>query len=36
MDKSLPADINAERATLGSILLDRDAVIPVAPWLFAD
>jgi replicative DNA helicase len=36
MDKSLPADINAERATLGSILLDRDAVIPVAPWLFAE
>ncbi|MBA3468436.1 MAG: replicative DNA helicase [Herpetosiphonaceae bacterium] len=36
MDKSLPADLNAERATLGSILLDRDAVIPIAPWLFAE
>ncbi|MFD3162465.1 replicative DNA helicase [Herpetosiphon sp. NSE202] len=36
MDKSLPADINAERATLGSILLDRDAIIPVAPWLASD
>ncbi|MBP8253135.1 MAG: replicative DNA helicase, partial [Herpetosiphon sp.] len=36
MDKSLPADINAERATLGSILLDRDAIIPVAPWLFPE
>lgn len=36
MDKALPADITAERATLGSILLDRDAVIPVAPWLFAE
>lgn len=36
MDKLLPADVNAERATLGSILLDRDAVIPIAPWLFAE
>ncbi|HEY1016144.1 MAG TPA: replicative DNA helicase [Herpetosiphonaceae bacterium] len=36
MEKSLPADINAERATLGSILLDRDAIIPVAPWLFSE
>jgi replicative DNA helicase len=36
MDRSLPADINAERATLGSILLERDAIIAVAPWLPAD
>ena len=35
-DKALPADINAERATLGAILLDRDAIIFVAPWLFAE
>lgn len=33
MDRSLPADINAERATLGSVLLERDAIIAVAPWL---
>lgn len=29
MDKSLPADINAERAVLGSALLDRDATAVV-------
>jgi replicative DNA helicase len=34
--RALPADINAERATLGSILLERDAIIVVAPWLPAD
>jgi replicative DNA helicase len=32
-ERSLPADINAERAALGSILLERDAIIVVAPWL---
>lgn len=36
MDRALPADINAERATLGSILLERDAIIAVAPWLPPD
>ncbi len=36
MDKALPSDVNAERATLGSILLDRDAIIPIAPWLFPE
>jgi replicative DNA helicase len=36
MDRALPADINAERALLGSILLERDAIIVVAPWLVAD
>lgn len=35
-DKALPADINAERATLGSILLDREAIIPIAPWMEAE
>ncbi len=34
--RSLPADINAERATLGAVMLDRDAIIAIAPWLFAD
>jgi replicative DNA helicase len=34
--RSLPADLNAERATLGAILLDRDAIIALAPWLPAD
>jgi replicative DNA helicase len=32
-DKPLPADINAEAAALGSMLMDRDAVIAVAAWL---
>lgn len=35
-DQSLPSDVNAERATLGSILLDRDAIIFVAPWLVVE
>jgi replicative DNA helicase len=33
MDKSLPADINAERSFLGSILIERDAIVAVAPWM---
>ncbi|GIV97756.1 MAG: replicative DNA helicase [Herpetosiphonaceae bacterium] len=36
MDKPLPSDLNAERAALGSIFLDRDAIIAVAPWLQPD
>ena len=32
-DKSLPANIDAERATLGSILLNREAIVAIAPWL---
>ena len=32
-DHPLPADIDAERATLGSILLNREAIVPIAPWL---
>ncbi len=35
-DKSIPANIDAERATLGSLLLNRDAIAAVAPWLRAD
>lgn len=35
-DKSLPCDLQAEQATLGSIFLDRDAILPVAPWLKAE
>jgi replicative DNA helicase len=34
-EKALPADIDAERATLGSVLLNRDAIIAVASWLLA-
>jgi replicative DNA helicase len=30
---ALPADVNAERAMLGSILLERDAIIAVASWM---
>jgi len=33
MEKALPHNESAERATLGAILLDRDAIIPVASWL---
>ncbi|HEX6291670.1 MAG TPA: replicative DNA helicase [Herpetosiphonaceae bacterium] len=33
MEKSLPYNETAERATLGAILLDREAVVPIAAWL---
>lgn len=33
MEKLLPHNFEAERATLGAILLDREAIIPLAPWL---
>src|SRR5690349_13836606 len=33
MEKALPANIEAERATLGSILLNREAIVAIAPWL---
>lgn len=33
MDRSLPADVEAERATLGSVLLNREAMVAIAPWL---
>ena len=33
MERSVPFDLQAERATLGSILLDRDAIVALAGWL---
>lgn len=36
MDKMLPSNIEAERAVLGSVLLNRDAVIAIAAWLQPD
>jgi len=36
MDRPLPADTNAERALLGSILIERDAIIAVAPWMMSE
>jgi replicative DNA helicase len=33
MDRNVPFDLQAERATLGSILLDREAIIAIAAWL---
>lgn len=33
MDKALPHNDAAERATLGAIFLDRDAIVPIAAWL---
>ncbi|HSH79959.1 MAG TPA: replicative DNA helicase [Herpetosiphonaceae bacterium] len=33
MEKQLPSNLEAERATLGSLLMDRDAIIAVAAWL---
>lgn len=35
IERGLPYDIEAERATLGSILMNRDAIIAVATWLTA-
>jgi replicative DNA helicase len=32
----LPHNIEAEKATLGSILLNREAIVAVAPWLQAE
>lgn len=29
----LPHDIDDEKAVLGSILINRDAIVPIAPWL---
>ena len=29
----LPQNLEAECATLGSILMNREAIIPIAPWL---
>jgi replicative DNA helicase len=36
MERQLPADIDAERSTLGALLMDRDAIVAVAPWLYAE
>lgn len=36
LERSLPFDLQAERATLGSIFLERDAIIAVAGWLPAE
>lgn len=33
IERSVPFDLQAERATLGSILLERDALVAVADWL---
>lgn len=33
IDRAPPTDLDAERATLGSVLLNRDALAPIAPWL---
>jgi replicative DNA helicase len=33
MDRSLPSDIEAERATLGAILLNREAIVAIESWL---
>jgi replicative DNA helicase len=35
-DRAVPVDLTAERATLGALLLDRDAVVAVAPFLTPD
>ncbi len=36
IDRPIPFDLQAERATLGSILMERTAIIPVAAWLPPD
>jgi len=33
MEKPIPFDITAERAVLGSILLERDAIVAIADQL---
>jgi len=33
MERTVPFDLQAERATLGSILLDRDAIVALGGWL---
>ncbi|MEI7646478.1 MAG: replicative DNA helicase [Chloroflexales bacterium] len=36
IEKSVPCDIAAERAVLGSILLEREAIVAIAGWLVPD
>lgn len=33
---TLPVNYDAEMAVIGSIVLDRDAIVAIAPWLLAD
>lgn len=35
-ERALPASLEAEQATLGSVLMNRDALIPIASWLTPD
>jgi len=36
VEKSLPHNDSAERATLGAVFLDREAIVPIAAWLFPE
>jgi replicative DNA helicase len=36
MDRSLPSDIQSERAVIGSALIDRDAIVAVDGWLMPE
>jgi replicative DNA helicase len=36
VDKPLPHNDHAERATLGAIFLDREAIVPIAAWLMPE
>jgi replicative DNA helicase len=36
VEKSLPHNNEAERATLGAIFLDREAIVPIAAWLLPE
>ncbi|PDW02339.1 replicative DNA helicase [Candidatus Viridilinea mediisalina] len=36
VERSVPYDLQAERATLGSILLEREAIIAIAAWLLPE
>lgn len=35
-DLALPASLEAERAVLGSVLMNRQAIVPIAPWFRAE
>lgn len=35
MEKTLPADLDAERAVLGAVLMNREALLAIANWLQA-
>lgn len=36
MERTLPHNETAERATIGAILLDREAIVPIEAWLAAE